>query len=416
MPKVSVIIPTYNSAQYVGAAVDSVLAQTFTDYETIVVDDGSTDETREVLQRYARRITYIYQENRERSAARNAGINASSGKYIAFLDADDLWMPHKIERQVAVLDENPTVALCYCQASYIDPNGSPVQFLGSWIYGDRESKMVVADKSRELMLGNVVFGGGSTPMVRRSLLEEVGLFDETLSYPEDWDLWIRLSRKGPFAYIPEPLACYRVYGWHKVLVQQASERLVAQHLRVIEKAVATWHGETDEQMELRAQAMGMVYIRAALANYQLGRAYLGSLQLEKAISVNPKLMTRDFVRHLAVDRAKLIEIETGSHSEAQAFIKTFFSNLPPRLAHLRRDHGDAVGHLYLVGAFEKHRSGDRAAVRRLLIKGIIRIPAYLKNLGVLSIALEAFFGKTMAQKLRRLAFRIFRWQGGAGNA
>jgi len=402
MPKVSVIIPTYNSARYITAAVESVLAQTFTDYELIVVDDGSTDETRQVLQQYEGKLTYIYQENQGRSAARNTGIGAASGDYIAFLDSDDLWLPKKLECQVPILDHHPAVALVYSQLLYIDSRGNPVRFRGKWVYGDDESRIIIADRCKDLFLGCVVSGGGSNAVVRRSLLDEVGLFDEALSYPEDWDLWLRLSRKGPFAYIPEPLGYYRVYGWSKVLAIEASERLVAQHLRIIEKAVAAWDGDTDERDQLRAQAVATIYTRAALANFQLGRALQGQSHLEKAMMSDPGMISRERLIQLAVDRAKLIETETGSYQEAEAFIHTFFSNLPAVAAQFKNAHKETVGWLYVAGAFERQGDGDTAAVRRLLRRGIAHAPVCLKNLGVVSVALEAWLGKVTASMLRQL--------------
>src|SRR3989304_595361 len=113
MPRVSVIIPTYNTAHYIAPAVESVLGQTYQDTEIIVVDDGSTDNTRTVLTPYMDRIQYIVQDNKGRSEARNRGIHQSQGEFIAFLDADDLWLPDKLSQQVAALDEHEQAVLAY---------------------------------------------------------------------------------------------------------------------------------------------------------------------------------------------------------------------------------------------------------------------------------------------------------------
>lgn len=416
MPKVSVIIPTYNCKEYVTIATESVLAQTFKDYELIVVDDGSTDETSQVLEQYEDRITYIYQENRERSAARNTGIRASSGEYLAFLDADDTWLPNKLEQQVTILDQDSDIVLTYCQALYIDSCGNPVQYLGKWATLDDQPNIVIADQSRELILGNAVVGGGSTVMVRASLLTAIGLFDETLSYPEDWDLWARLSRQGPFAYIPKPLACYRVYGWDRILPIEASEQLVAQHLKVIEKAVEHWHRKPDERNQLYAQATANIYIRAALANFQLGHGLDGRFYLEKAMLAEPELQARARLIQLAVDRAKLIETETGSFQKAEKFINTFFSNLPMAIAKFKNARREAVGWLYVAGAFEKRDCGDKATVRHLLWQGIIRAPVSITNLGVASTALETYLGRSVANALRKLTRLLLKLTGRPLNA
>ena len=132
MPKVSVVMPAYNYGRFLGEAIQSVLDQTFQDFELIVVDDGSTDNTKEVIGSFTdRRIKYIYQQNRGVSTALNVGISASRGEYIALLDADDIWLPHNLEKGVEVLDEHAEVGFSYGQAYLMDIEGR--------IYGLRES-------------------------------------------------------------------------------------------------------------------------------------------------------------------------------------------------------------------------------------------------------------------------------------
>lgn len=207
MSKVSVIIPTYNCAQYICQAVDSVLAQTYHDFELVVVDDGSTDDTKELLMRYDKHLTYIYQENKGMTAARNTGIKNSSGEYIAFLDSDDIWLPNKLERQVKLLDESPEVGLVYCWHYYIDAEGNRCKFWNNKIGRSFESGSRLFEK---LIEKNVISGGGSTPIIRRECLGKSGMFDESIPYSGDWDLWLRISMDYIMAVIPEPLACYRV--------------------------------------------------------------------------------------------------------------------------------------------------------------------------------------------------------------
>ncbi len=132
MPKVSVIIPTYNCAHYLADALESVFQQTFSDYEVIVVDDGSPDNTKEVVERfitrYPSRLKYIYQPHQERSVARNNGIQAASGEYIAFLDADDQWLPHKLSIQVPILDEHPEIGLVHSDIIFMNQEGKDIGF------------------------------------------------------------------------------------------------------------------------------------------------------------------------------------------------------------------------------------------------------------------------------------------------
>jgi GT2 family glycosyltransferase len=393
MPRVSVVIPAYNAANYIHSTVASVLAQTYHDYELIVVDDGSTDATREVLQVFGQQLKYIYQKNQERSAARNTGIRAASGELIAFLDSDDLWHPEKLERQVVALDEYPTAVLTYCQAAYMNHLGEPVSRFGNWIDRNDEAETVLADRSRELFVGDVVCGGGSTPMVRRIIIDRVGFFDLNLTYPEDWDYWARLSRIGPFVYIPEPLVRYRVYGWTKVLRIEASESIVKQHLKIIARSATEWTGSAEECTRLRSKATAAIHLRAALANYQLGNCAQGGLQLMLAIEADPSLAERKRIIDLAVDRAHLIQIDSGSEQKAEAFIQTFFANLPKPIVRFATDNSKARAWLLINSAFEKFRLGDIISARTWLSKGISIAPSLLTNRGVCSLLIRVWLGK-----------------------
>lgn len=404
--KLSVIIPVYNELSTLEPAVRAVLAVNEAD-EILIIDDGSTDGTREALAPYLNRLTYIYQENQERSAARNAGIRVATGTYVAFLDADDAWLPHKLERQMIALAEHPEAVLAYCQATYMDADDNDIPFRGQWLCGRAAHKTIVEDLSRALVTANVVYGGGSMPLVRRSALDRAGWFDEGLCYPEDWDLWARLSHLGPFAYIPQPLVRYRVYGWDKVLRIEATEELLRQHIRVVERAAVGWQGPADERGQLRAAGLTAVHLRAALASMQLGHAAQAQSQLTRAIAIDPELATRARLIQVAADRAKMIETATGSYEQAVAFIDTFFANLPAAARRHSVGGRAAAGHLYMAGAFEQHAAGNRAAVRQLWLQGVAHAPGFLRNMGVLSIGVEAWMGNGFAEALR-LTGRRFR--------
>lgn len=206
-PLVSVIIPTYNRAKFVTEAVESVLNQTYSNIEIIIVDDGSTDNTREVLGEYQGKIKYVYQNERgERSKARNDGFRHSRGEYIAFLDSDDLWLPTKIEKQVKVLNEEPDVAVVYVRVQFVDVNGDPYRGEICWDALECRRKSLYED----LMTHNVI-GAPSAVMVRRSCLNSVGLFDESMVTCEDLDLWRRLAQHCAFYKIDLPLVKFRVH-------------------------------------------------------------------------------------------------------------------------------------------------------------------------------------------------------------
>lgn len=198
-PVVSVIIPAWNAAWCVGRAVESVLAQTFMNYELIVVDDGSTDATLEVLRSYGEAVRVISQANGGMSSARNAGIRQARGRYLAFLDADDRWRPEKLARQVELMEKEPLLAFCSASTLLEDEQGKAVGIWDCRRAGRRATLADIFDNHA------TVAGGASSVLARRDLVAELGGFDETLRGAEDTDLWIRLAACGSFACIADPL-------------------------------------------------------------------------------------------------------------------------------------------------------------------------------------------------------------------
>jgi glycosyltransferase involved in cell wall biosynthesis len=200
-----VVIPSYNSAGYVTTAVASVLGQTFEDLEVLVVDDGSTDDTRDRLAGYRSdsRFRYLHQANAGVACARNLGIAQSRGEYVAFLDADDVWKPEKVARQLAALAGDVGVGVCFTAFQVVDADLRPLRVVGG--------SEGVPTLEALLFRGNIV-GTPSTVMVARSLLDQVGGFDPALSQCADWDLWVRLALRTPFVALAEPLAVYRTHG------------------------------------------------------------------------------------------------------------------------------------------------------------------------------------------------------------
>ncbi len=211
MPKVSVVIPTYNRLQMVKEAVESVLVQDFEDFELIVVDDGSTDGTAEAIREYGGRVRLIeHPHNRGVSAARNTGILHSRGKYIAFLDSDDLWVKGKLKIQVNFLDENPQYPLCYTDEIWIrkgkrvNPMKKHSKYSG-WIFEKCLPLCIISP---------------SSAMMRKTLFQKVGLFDEALPVCEDYDFWLRVSVRFPIFFINKKLIIKR--GGHPDQLSQRS--------------------------------------------------------------------------------------------------------------------------------------------------------------------------------------------------
>jgi glycosyltransferase involved in cell wall biosynthesis len=197
-PLVSVVMPAYNVAWCIGRAVDSVLAQDFRSRELIVVNDGSTDGTRAVLEGYGAAITVIEQENHGMSAARNVAIRRARGTYVAFLDADDWWLPRKLTRQVELMQGSPEIGFCSNAVRVEDGDG---RLLNLWRCPRAQTDILAT-----LFAENAAIAGGcSAVMVRKSLLDRVGLFDENLRGFEDPDLWMRLAAVSGYACIDETL-------------------------------------------------------------------------------------------------------------------------------------------------------------------------------------------------------------------
>lgn len=198
MPRVSVIIPAYNAAWCIRRAVDSVLAQDYRDYELIVVDDGSQDDTTTVLAAYGPVLRVVGKTNGGLSSARNAGINAARGVYVAFLDADDWWLPGKLSRQVTLMDARPDLLFCSTASEVWTAAGKR---LTDWrCFGGSGSALACI-----FAVNAYVAGSGSAVMAQRQAFARAGGFDVDLRSLEDIDMWMRLAAMGDFVCIDEPL-------------------------------------------------------------------------------------------------------------------------------------------------------------------------------------------------------------------
>ncbi|EMA66962.1 glycosyl transferase family protein [Halorubrum aidingense JCM 13560] len=233
-PRVSVIIPTYNRAETLARAVDSALAQTVDDIEVLVVDDGSTDGTQALIEDGEDpRVRYLaHDTNRGVSAARNTGVEAARGDYVAFLDSDDEWLPRKLDRQLSVLDdrgEGWVGVYCDIVSTGLSVGGRIAGAASEAVFRSRAPREGGQELAEALLSMQVFMGPGSTLLVERDVITSTGGFDEGLSIYEDWDLVLRVLSVGKLAYVDEPLAVTHFTG------DAPAEAYVANDQRYLER-------------------------------------------------------------------------------------------------------------------------------------------------------------------------------------
>jgi glycosyltransferase involved in cell wall biosynthesis len=232
-PIVSVVIPAYNAGCFLPETLASVFNQSYSNYEIIVVDDGSTDGTSEALQPYEGRIRYLYQQNRGPSAARNTGIRAALGTYVALLDGDDLWNRDRLKLQVDFLEQNPQIGLVFSDMEEFDHEKTLCRSLleRSLLRSEMISGRPVLDAARKLLVEDFI--PTSTVLIRKECLAQTGLFDENLYFAEDRELWLRVAAAFPIAVVPVVLGRKRVHGFN--LTKKSAEQTLRTRIGIWKK-------------------------------------------------------------------------------------------------------------------------------------------------------------------------------------
>jgi glycosyltransferase involved in cell wall biosynthesis len=274
-PQVSVIIPTYNHAAYVGQAIQSVLNQDYDAYEIVVVDDGSEDNTSEVVAQFGDRVRYIWQENRGLPGARNIGIKAARGDFIALLDADDTWLPGFLSATVARLAAEPGLGAVHTGFFFVDERGQRLPQISTETVSD--------DQMYDRLLDGEFFVPAAV-VARRECYDQVGLFDEAFRASEDWDIWLRVAREYRFAGIPRPLVNYRMHGNN---MSKDPEHMLHYQLMVVEKHFGSPDGAPEHWPSDRQRAYAAVYRYAAQGFYLRGDEQQGQRYLRLALEANP---------------------------------------------------------------------------------------------------------------------------------
>lgn len=275
--KISVIMPVYNGEKYISKALDSVLTQSLRPFEVIVIDDGSTDRTGNILSRYGDKIKVYRQENKGVCKARNAGFQRAKGDWIAQLDADDWWDIDKLNVMVNAIHNSETPSLLFCAVQYWYEGGKkgPIK---------RRLHDVSCEKiAHELMYHNAILGGNSGPLISRSCLEDVGFFDDELEGGEDWDLWIRIALK------------YRIHYVDTVLLNRLErpdslsknvDAMLWSDLRVLEKHRHSYLNRGAGRWAVR-KAKAAVLSRSGVEYFCRGNISKARPVIIKALSLNP---------------------------------------------------------------------------------------------------------------------------------
>lgn len=233
MARVSTLMPVYNGAAYVGQAIESVLAQREVDVELIVIDDGSTDDTPQILAGFGDRIRVLRQSNAGHVKARNNGARIATGEWLAFLDADDEWLPDKLIKQLARTDQRTQVV-----------------YTERMNFGEVERLTTKQSDSQELLEGDIFepllthgnFVTVSSVLIRRDVFDQLGGFEESLLVCEDWDMWLRYTAQGGhIGVVREPLTRYR---WHSGAMTRNLRRMLEGRLQVVDRALTTPRGQT----------------------------------------------------------------------------------------------------------------------------------------------------------------------------
>jgi GT2 family glycosyltransferase len=289
MPIISVVIPTYNAERTILNTVESVQKQTFSDIEILLINDGSTDQTLDLIQHISdQRLKIFSYENAGLPVTRNRGVSHAAGEFISFIDADDLWTPDKLELQLLALQQHPEAGVAYSWTSYfIDGQETSIfPYDSISLNGNVYSKILV----------NNFVASGSNILVRRKVVESLGGFEPTLRACEDWDFYIRLAAKWDFVVVPK----------HQILYRQSSNAMTSQvdimekeALRVVERA---YSAAPPEYHSLKRQSLAWVYAYCTQqylkCTNDMGGVKQAAQKLWQAIQLRPQILLEDYGQSL----------------------------------------------------------------------------------------------------------------------
>lgn len=397
-PRVSVVIPAYNQAHFLDDAIQSALAQTYRDFEIVVVNDGSTDDTETVAQRYQDQIRYLYQQNQGLAGARNTGILAARGEYVALLDSDDIWDPAFLAEMMALAEREPAATVYCCGIRYMDGKGQDLPQRGG-------TEVTEPGKFYwKLLRANSLIP--STILMKRAPVVEANLFDISFRRLQDWELWIRLLRSGhTFAGLKDHLVRYRVHGSNlstdPVGGQQAARALIEKHFGADDGNWASW-------TEDKRRAFGGLYRYCLLSSVQRQEDWQSGVGfLQRALQADPTLADDlDLFYDLALGdqpagyrgtTEKLCLKENGERM--QHLLAGLFASAPTIVQSLR---SAVCGTAFKAVGLAAYNTGQFALCRKYLWMALRARPALLRETWLVKNLLKSFLGRDGVALLRSL--------------
>jgi glycosyltransferase involved in cell wall biosynthesis len=396
-PRISVVIPNYNHTRFLSGAIQSVLYQRYRLYEIIVVDDGSTDNSREVVASFGSQVRYIWQENQGLAGARNTGIRAARGELIGLLDADDQWLPDFLEKMISLADQRPEASVYYCCAQGMDEEGRDLpQMFGR--------PVSAPDRIYETLL-RANFLIPSTILIRRSVVIAAGLFDQGLRSCEDWDLWLRLLPEHIMVGTDARLVRYRLHGsslsTNPAGMQQATRAVIQKHFGPDDGQWQNWSAE-------KRRAYGGVYRYHLLTSVQRQNDWqAGALYLRQALQADPTLATdQDLFYDLALGSQPPGHRGSSYHLNLEnnaACISTMLSDVlssitAPEIASLRRQ---TWGTAYCALGLVAYNTGQRSLSRGFLLKALYFRPDLWRDTLVIGNLVKSLVSQSMLERMKR---------------
>jgi len=394
IPRVSVIIPTYNHAKYVGEAIQSVIEQTYRDFEIIVLDDGSTDHTHEVVGQYENQVRYIWQKNQGLSAARNNGILEAEGEFIALLDADDLYEPDFLSTLVTILEEKPDADAVYCIAQTVDIANNPLpQQIG---------KVVSPDYFYETLLN----GGFFPPscMFAHRYCYENNLFDESLHRVEDIDLWLRFAQQFTIIGTNDVLLRYRIMpqslSSDPSIVLDHRIAVLKRYLGITDIDETNWGSEQRE-------VIGRSYLATVYEYIQLHDIEQTYHHLKRAYNMAPQLVSDENVMYEIClgdqpkgYRGSFKSINLDRNAELIQYLLVRLFDDPNTSDYVMRQQKKAFGYSYLALGLISYGMREFRDARRYLFLALIRNPIFLLSGSLLITLLKSTLPVKLVDWLR----------------